>query len=36
MKPEPHPQPPKTSTREPQYQRSIDLVSQKGLTTFAS
>jgi len=34
MKPEPHAQLPQASTREPQYQRSIDLVSQKGLTTF--
>ena len=34
MKPEPHPQPPQASTREPQYQRSVDLAAQKGLTTF--
>jgi 2-polyprenyl-3-methyl-5-hydroxy-6-metoxy-1,4-benzoquinol methylase len=34
MKPEPRPQPPQPSTREPQYQRTVDLVSQKGLTTF--
>jgi 2-polyprenyl-3-methyl-5-hydroxy-6-metoxy-1,4-benzoquinol methylase len=34
MKPDSQPQPTPPSTREPQYQRTVDLVSEKGLATL--